>query len=330
MKILVRLPNWLGDMIMSLGSIRALQEMYPGAEISVIAKKGIHHLLEFFPPVAQQFVFSKEDHPGAGGAWKFGKSIRTAGRYDLFVCLPDSFSSAVMGYATGARERIGYNKELRSVLLTRAFNKKAGLHRVQEYIDLVAQYSKKSLPQLPGIFLHAPAVAKQDYIAVNINSEASSRRLPIPKAVSILTALQKGINMRLVLVGVKSQSPYVDQVMQQMPSLQNIENRCGQTTLAELVHCFSAARAVLTTDSGPAHLSNALGTNTIVLHGADDERQTAPYNGANHFGLRLGQLPCEPCVKNKCVLYGLPKCLELLDEKSIVEKVSGTMVPDNP
>ena len=321
MKILVRLPNWLGDMIMSLGAIQALQNIYPGAQISVIAKKGIHPLLEFFPPFSRQFIFSKEEYPGISGAWKFGKQIRANGHYDLFVCLPDSFSSAIMGYATGASARIGYNKELRSVLLTRAFDKKPQLHRVQEYIDLVAQYKGTNIPPAQDIFLQAPAVAKQDYIAVNINSEASSRRLPIPKAVSILTALQKKIDMKLVLVGVKSQAPYVEQVMQQLPSTQNIENRCGKTTLAELVYSFSAARAVLTTDSGPAHLSNALGTNTIVLHGADDERQTAPYNDAFHFGLRLGQLPCEPCVKNKCILYGLPKCLELLDEGLIVEKV---------
>ncbi|MBE7169907.1 MAG: glycosyltransferase family 9 protein [Williamsia sp.] len=321
MKILVRLPNWLGDMIMSLGAIQALQEVYPGASISVIAKKGIHPLLDFFPSLSHQFVFSKQEYPGIKGAWIFGKEIRKTERFDLFVCMPDSFSSAIMAYATGARERIGYNKEMRSVLLTRAFSKNQGQHRVEEYIDLVAQYSGRKLPPPDNIFLKAPPSHKEKFIAVNINSEASSRRLPIPKAVSILTALQKNMDRKLVLVGVKDQLPYVEQVMQNMLSTNNIENRCGKTTLAELVACFSSASAVLTTDSGPAHLANALGTNTVVLHGADNERETAPYNDAHHFGLRLGQLSCEPCVKNKCVLYGLPKCLELLDEGLIVETV---------
>ena len=320
MKILIRLPNWLGDMLMSLGCLHALRELYPGAEVSVIAKKGIHHVLEFFPPVAHHFIFSKEEYPGIKGAWKFGRMIQKTGHFDLFICLPDSFSSAVMGYATGAKARIGYNKELRAILLTRSFQKKAGLHRVEEYIDLVTQYTGK--PVRPeGIHLIAPSVAKQSYIAININSEASSRRLPVQKAVSVLTALQNRYTNRLVLVGVKNQQSYVEQVMNLMPSTKNIENLCGKTTLAELVQCFSAASAVLTTDSGPAHLANALGTNTIVLHGADDERQTAPYNDSNHIGIRLGQLPCEPCVKNTCVLYGLPKCLEMLDDKLIADTV---------
>ena len=318
MKILVRLPNWLGDMVMSIGCLHALQEVYPQAQISVIAKKGIHPALEYFPPVARQFVFSKEDYPGLKGAWKFGREIRKAEKYDLFVCLPDSFSSAVMGYATGARQRIGYRNELRSLFMTGTFQKNAQIHRVEQYTDLVNRYAGSDI-RPEGIYLQAPAVEKQDYIAININSEASSRRLPVQKAVSILTAIQNSCQLQLVLVGVKSQTPYVEQVVNAMPSLQRVENRCGKTTLAGLVQCFSAARAVLTTDSGPAHLSNALGTNTVVLHGADDERQTAPYNDNHHFGIRLGRLPCEPCVKNTCVLYGLPKCLELLDEHLIVD-----------
>ena len=319
MKILVRLPNWLGDMIMSLGCLNALREQYPQAQISVIAKKGIHHALEFFPPFSRQFIFSKDEYPGLKGAWNFGRMIRSQERFDLFICLPDSFSSALMGYATGARQRIGYHNELRGVWLTQGFRKKKGLHRVQTYLDLVAQHTGKTL-QAGGIHLLAPVVARQDHIAVNINSEASSRRLPVAKAVRVLSALQQSCS-HLVLVGVKNQLPYVEEVLRNMPSQQGLQNLCGKTTMAELVQVFSSASAVLTTDSGPAHLANALGTNTIVLHGADDERETAPFNDRYHFGIRLGQLPCEPCVKNKCVLYGLPKCLELLDERLITDTV---------
>ena len=48
-KILVRLPNWLGDVVMSVGAIRQIQELFPNAEISVIIKKGLHDLIPFFP-----------------------------------------------------------------------------------------------------------------------------------------------------------------------------------------------------------------------------------------------------------------------------------------
>src|SRR5215208_4428093 len=123
MKILVRLPNWLGDMVMSVGFMHQLPVFFPGAEISVIVKKGIHELLSFFPPVKHQFIFSKEEYEGLRGAAAFGNKIKKAEKFDLFFCLPDSFSSAFVGYAGGARKRIGYKKELRQVLLTDSYPK---------------------------------------------------------------------------------------------------------------------------------------------------------------------------------------------------------------
>ncbi len=64
MKILIRLPNWLGDMVMSLYFVREVRKVYPGAEISVIAKKGIESLLEYFEPLEHSFVFHKNEYKG--------------------------------------------------------------------------------------------------------------------------------------------------------------------------------------------------------------------------------------------------------------------------
>ena len=88
--------------------------------------------------------------------------------------------------------------------------------------------------------------------------------------------------------------------------------------MRELARLMSNSEIILSTDSGPAHLANAIGIPSVVLCGAGNEKNTAPYNDKGLTIIRLGLLPCEPCVKNICVLYGIPKCLELLDEKRIV------------
>src|SRR5437763_11423037 len=118
MKVLVRLPNWLGDLVMSLGFLDQLSAFYPEARLSVIAKKGIHQLLPYFPPLHHHFLFSKDEYKGIAGPWRFGRSIRKQEHFDLFFSLPDSFSSALIGAATGAQHRVGYKKEGRQVLLT--------------------------------------------------------------------------------------------------------------------------------------------------------------------------------------------------------------------
>lgn len=299
MKILVRLPNWLGDMVMGVGALHQLPRLFPGAGISVIAKKGIHELLPFFPPAQQAFVFDKGEYEGLKGVWQFGKMIKKQARFDLFVSFPDSFSSALMGAATGAEARIGYKKEGRNILLTDSYGKPKGLHRVEEYVRLLELYSGKRAEAVDVSLRHS--FAKQNHIVININSEAQSRRLTPQKAVEMIAAVRREFGNRLLLIGGRGEREHVEGVLSQLPDKEGIESLAGKTSLPQLAEVLASARAVLTTDSGPAHLANALGTPTLVLFGAGNEANTAPYNKRFGQTLRLGKLPCEPCVKNICV-----------------------------
>lgn len=319
LKILVRLPNWLGDLVMAAGFMQSLQTVYPSAKISVIVKKGIHQLLPFFPPTAHQFIFDKTVYKGVAGAWRFGKELKKQERFDLFFCLPDSFSSGVMGWVSGAKKRIGYSGEGRTFLFTHAYKKPGNLHRADVYKILLEKYAGISLPSTPVQLQHT--FKKEDYIVVNINSEASSRRLTEQKAVELLNALQQAISQKIILIGAPKEAPFVHGVLKKLPS-SKIESWAGKTDLPQLVKLLASAKLLLSTDSGPAHLANALGTYTVVLFGAGNEKITAPYNQNCRTIIRLHQLSCEPCEKNVCVRYGTPQCLERLDSARIVSEVT--------
>jgi lipopolysaccharide heptosyltransferase II len=319
MKILVRLPNWLGDMVMSIGFLHELYRQYPGAEISVIAKKGIHELLPFFPPIKYEFIFDKEEHKGLGGLVRFGNAIRAKENFDLFFCLPNSFSSALMGYATSAKKRIGYQKELRSWLLTDYFKQPKRIHRVEEYITLLEFYTGQKAGA-PNVQLHH-AFKKKEHVVVNINSEASSRRLTINKAIEEINVLRKQTDQQIFLIGAPKEKVFVDEVFNGLQTQNNIQNLAGETNFLSLIELLASAQVMLTTDSGPAHLANALGTHTVVLFGAGKESNTAPYNKDARTIVRLNKLSCEPCQKNVCVKYKIPQCLQQLDAEMIVSKV---------
>jgi heptosyltransferase II len=319
MKILVRLPNWLGDMVMSVGFIHQLSHFFPGAEISVIAKKGIHDLLTYFPELKHKFIFNKEEFKGIRRLIEYGRQVRHVENFDLFFCLPDSFSAAIMGAVTGSKRRIGYKKELRQLLLTHSYKKPENLHRAEEYVRLIECFTKKERKPLDIYLKHE--YHKKDYIVININSEAASRRLTTAKAVEILELLRHSIEQKIVLVGAPKEKEFVCAVVNQLKNQNNIENLAGQTSLGQLVELLASARLILSTDSGPAHLANALGTHTVVLFGAGKESNTAPYNKNLRNIIRLGQLSCEPCEKNVCVRYETPQCLERLDSMRIIETI---------
>jgi len=320
MNILIRLPNWLGDMVMSTAFVQAVKNEYPHAAIDLVAKKGIDFLLDYFPAHDKCFIFSKDEYKGFGGARKFGKMIASQKKYDIFFCLPDSFSSAIMGQAIAAKQRVGFKKELRSVFLTNSYTKQKNLHRVEEYVDLLKQFSKKEIA-VPPVKLQLPGAKKTNTVVININSEAVSRRLPKEKAVSIITAVRNKINNEIILVGSNKEAAFVEEVFNALSDKTNISSKAGNTSLPELMQLFAGSAALLTTDSGPAHVANALAVHTIVLFGAGNEKNTAPYNKSNRTIIRLGQLACEPCVSNTCKLYGVPQCLVRLDENIIVSAV---------
>lgn len=322
MKILVRLPNWLGDMVMAVGFLNALQEVYPGAQISVIAKKGIHTVLPFFPQFKAVYIFNKSEYKGLAGAWRFGRTIKEKETFDLFFCLPDSFSAAVMARATGAKHRVGFKKEGRNFLLTHAYTKPQNLHRAEEYAALLPLYTGKAKEAL-NVSLPFSAT-KKDYVVVNINSEASSRRLTTAKAIEVIDALRRGIDNRIVLAGSPKEKPFIDEVYNLLANGEGIENKAGNS-LPELTELLANAQLVLSTDSGPAHLANALGTHTVVLFGAGNEANTAPYQKELRSIIRLGQLSCEPCLKNVCVRYKTPQCLERLNTAQIVQQIASRL-----
>ena len=123
------------------------------------------------------------------------------------------------------------------------------------------------------------------------------------------------------MVGSNKEKDLVDEVYAALANRDHISNMAGQTNLQQLVTLMSSCPVILTTDSGPAHVANALGVHTIVLFGAGNENNTAPYNQKNRSIIRLGQLDCEPCVSNTCKLYGVPQCLLRLDEMLIASEV---------
>ena len=325
MNILIRLPNWLGDMVMSTAFVQAVKDEYPNATVDLIAKKGIDFLLDYFPVHGQAFIFSKEEYKGLGGLRKFGKMIAAQKKYDLFFCLPDSFSSAIMAHATAATQRVGFKKELRAVFLTGVYTKQKGLHRVEEYVDLLKQFTQKEIV-VPPVQLKTGAAIKGNAVVININSEADSRRLPAEKAISIINAVRSSIDNEIILVGSNKEAGFVHKVINYLPDKTNITNKAGKTSLPELLQLFAGSALVLTTDSGPAHVANALGVHTIVLFGAGNENNTAPYNKDNRTIIRLGQLACEPCASNTCKLYGVPQCLVRLDENLITAAVKNTLL----
>jgi heptosyltransferase-2 len=321
MKILIRLPNWLGDVVMSTAFIHAVRQFYPDAIIDVIIKKELGDLASLIGGINKVYLFSKKEYNGLAGVYRYGKSFRSQ-RYDVYFNLPHSLSSAAMAWASRAKQRVGFSNEGGFFLLTQSFKKPANLHRVDEYLSLLEGFSGIRIID-KEVSLTADITNATQTVVINFNSEASSRRMPLNKGRSLINTLTASFkDVVFIIVGSLKEAAFINEMVIGLNNAAMVRNYAGKTDLKRLAELIVNSKVVLTTDSGPAHLANALGTPTIVLFGAGNEKNTAPYNNDGLTVIRYGELVCEPCVRNTCRLYDVPKCMEMLEEIKIINALS--------
>lgn len=311
----------MGDVVMSTAFLNAVRQLYPDAVVDVIIKKELSSVAGLIPGINKIYSFSKQEYPGLGGVYRFGKYLRSE-NYDIFFTLPDSLSAALMGKATGAKKRVGFSKEGGFFLLTKVCRRPKNTHRVDEYLALLEQFTGQTIKD-KIVALQPEPQTKNDLILLNFNSEAESRRMPLDKGKALLNLLSQTFpDKRFGLIGAPKDAVYVEDLLEGAENADRISNFCGKTTLVTLANLMASAKVLLSTDSGPAHLANGVGLPVVALFGAGNERNTAPYNADKLTVIRAGQLACEPCVRNVCKLYGIPKCMQLLDETRIINAMS--------
>jgi len=110
-RIVVIMPNWLGDAVMATPFLRALRTLYPEAHIAALHIPLVVSVVADLPFINEIHEYTKAESSAAT------RYLRQ-GRFDLAVLLPNSFRSAWMAYRAGIPRRLGYAREWRSPLLT--------------------------------------------------------------------------------------------------------------------------------------------------------------------------------------------------------------------
>jgi ADP-heptose:LPS heptosyltransferase len=322
-RILVRAPNWLGDLVMSAGFFGRLRDAFPGAAVSVIVREELAGLVPLLGAFEAVYPLPRRGSGNPLALVAFGR--RTHGRYRLFFTLPDSFASAWLGFWTGSRERIGFRKEGRSFLLTRALAKPSGRHRTEEYVALLGDFLADPADGMRVRLEAVPprALDRRGHrlaVGLNVHSEAASRRMPLSLWAEIGRRLIAETDSILVLTGAPGERERTQTLARMLARDDRVLDMAGRTAITELPGLLASLDLLISSDSGPAHLANAVGTHTVVLFGAGDERCTAPYNAGHRTVIRVEGFECAPCRSNRCFLGEIPPCLAAMDPRRISDE----------
>ncbi|HKI99185.1 MAG TPA: lipopolysaccharide heptosyltransferase II [bacterium] len=317
--ILIRTPNWLGDLLVSTAFIRAVLQRFPAARVDLIVRQGF----EALPLPQRGSVYPFDRHTSSPGA--FGRGLRGLGHTHMFV-LPPSFSSAWMAWRTGIRHRIGYRGEGRRWLLrpARAHNHgPRSVHLAREYLELLSPWVE-AMPEAPSAGLEPPAgwveahrpedAPSGEYVVLAPGAEYGPAKMWPPAHYEALAAALDAAGWPVVVAGLGKDRLLGESIL---AGTRRGVNLCGETDLPGLAALLAGARLLVSNDSGAMHLGAAWGVPQLALFGSTNPTWTGPLNPRAEVLYRAE--PCSPCYARQCPLGHL-RCLQELQPALVTER----------
>ena len=299
--ILVRATNWVGDAVMSLPALCAIRERFPKARIAILAKPWVADLYGRESFVDEIILYSGQS------SWRTGHELR-ARQFDCAILLQNAFEAAWIAWLARIPNRIGYKRDGRQLLLTRAVDvPKPGeipRHERFYYLELLRRAGLiDALPASEAIRLGLgtapngkPGIARVIGVSPGAAYGTAKRWLP-ERFAQAAGALATARGASIALFGAKSERALCEEVAQLLNG-QQVTNYAGQTTLAQFIDLAAGCELFLTNDSGSMHIASALGVPTVAIFGATDDTTTGP-TGSNARVVRH-PVDCSPCLLREC------------------------------
>jgi len=328
-RIAVRLPNWLGDTIMAVPALSALRAAWPDAEVlaagpwaPLLAGQGLAEVLMAYPRAWSGRLRA------ADGLARF--------RPELAILLPNSLESALAARDARARRRVGFARGGRSALLTEAVPvPEPRPHQIDEYLLLTERAGAPAVTREPRLTPPAadsaeraevarllgesgvPSRGSSPRIGVQLGAEyGPAKRWPGERVVEFCRlAADKGATP--VLLGAPGDTAAAGAITAsvRVPSL------VGRDRPALLPAVLAELDALVSGDTGVAHLAAALGTPVATLFGPTDPRLSAP-RGRAAVSL-THPVPCAPCFYRACPIEH--PCLRGITATAVYARVMEVM-----
>lgn len=314
-RILIIKPSALGDIIHTLPLVAAIKKKYSESHITWIVGKSFQDILVNNPHIDELIIFDRQRW--GGGIFRFFQSVQEIwtffqkihrGRYDVVIDLQGLFRSAAMTIASRSPVRIGFSNARELAFMS--YNRRVKtpphvVHAVDRYkllanamgVDKVENIFPVFLSKEERSFIHE-SLAKSTFIAIAPGARWLTKRWPSEYFAQMIDEFgKKQTKVTFVLVGAKGDKEIGEKIIQHCQTNVSICNLIGKTSLKELAAILEKANVVLSNDSGPMHLSVAMGTPTLGIFGPTSPEKTGPY-GRQHGTIKKNL--CDRKCKRSC------------------------------
>ena len=314
----------------------------PAARLVGIMRPNLGQLLAGTTWLDEQWYFDPRSKQPEWRRWALLRRMRQE-RLNKVLLLTNSLSTALLAWLGGAKERIGYVRNGRGLLLSekvwppRQGRRIAAVPMVQSYLDLArAAGCPAESPhlELAVTRLRAQRWARRIWrnlglhrdgrvIAVNATGTyGEAKQWPVEHAAALARLIAQRLDHNvLVLCGPQECQQARDIVrLAEFPRVFSLASQ--PAGLAATKSCLERCRLLVSTDSGPRHVAAALGKPVVTLLGP-----TLPVWIENPtvsgVMVRL-QMDCIGCGKRTCPLRH-HRCMEDLSPERVMTEVTALL-----
>jgi len=339
-KILIRFPNWVGDIVMTLPALQALRISMPDAHFVAMVRS---EYLDFTRRIAA--VNELVEAPSLSGpnrARNWWQSVQQLRRQDIqgAVLFATSFESAFTIWSAGIPVRVGYATDWRSALLTHKVSLEDVHHRAKSFCRLAETVGAVENSEAPPFLFQA---AEQQYVdqlfkRLGLNSKvppifvnpAAAKTARSWSSRRFEEMVDRIANEQGVPIFVHARHPFVPtEGWPKNPEVHLIQD----VTLVQLSALIGRCCLYVGNDSGPMHIAAALGIPSIGIYGPSHPDYTSPHEvtGGSHLAIS-GFLECSPCRERffeDCPeppsADGRPPCLDRVSVETVVQHVHSVL-----
>ena len=292
-RLWVRLPNWLGDVVMAVPLLRALRASRPDAEITFIAKAT-------FLPLLEQTGLADKLLPLPPRNWKYFFHFRKLRRAypDVYLVLTHSVRGDLEAWLTGCRQRFGLVKSgRRRPLLSHRYEVPADFderhhHQLELWEALFRHFGlelpadRSPLPLSPLAPRPSPIIG---FIAGSENTP--EKRWPVAHWRALAEAIFSAHPDATILLFGTANDRAITDAIAAGHSESRVQNLAGRTDLPAYMEKLRSCTVLVTNDTGGMHLANLLGVSLIALFGPTNPVRTGPVFSGSHVILQPPDCP---------------------------------------
>ncbi len=338
--ILLWMPNWIGDVVLTVPALQSLRRAYPLARISVVAKPPSHELLLGHPAINTVLLLPSGPENGFWKRVKFARNLQKY-QFDVGVVLPNSFGSAFLLSLTGAKNRLGYNTDGRDIFLTHPIKTTARLKKNQyrveyffkifsplkldfpdkEFSPLVKQEGDLSIREA---LLSMGLDEDEEFISLHPGTSKAERSWHAERFGILCQKIVKEDGAKLVLIGTRSEKVLLERIKSYCPP--DRVKIIPAMNLRVIAQVLKKSRLFIGNDSGMMHLATMVGTPVVGIFGPGNPDTTGPYMSPRHYEILTQNYPCSPCRQRffkECSPspHNKPYCLEDITVKNVHEAI---------